>query len=330
MNRSHNKKSNIPEKHIYIIQGRCSVIFRTLILVLLALSISGSLIARELDNVLILNSDVSINKYSLANSEFKSKVSNLIGEIDLGSKWLDEKDIKNRILEIDPDIIYCIGSKAYQTAYKVGKDKNTIFSLVINWHRLPVGKNTYGISNELPQSMQLTMYRYFFPDINKIGVLYSKDYNKEWFDIAVESAEEMDIDIIGRSVRKPGGIKSALKKLLPKVDALWLIPDPIVIGNMDSVKMIFDKSEAAGKPILAYDKAFTNLGASFVMSADISTIGKQAAAIVNNIQTGQEIPNRIQGPAGSYIILNMKKVREYETKLNIEALDSVNEIIELK
>ncbi len=328
MNRSHNRKSNVPEKHIPLIQGRCSVVFRLLVLVLLTLFIPGSLIARENNNVLILNSDVSINKYSLTNTEFKSKVTNLIGDINLGSKWLDEKNIKNRIQEIDPGIIYCIGSKAYQMAYKMEKDKNIIFSLIINWHRLPLGKNTYGISNELPQSMQLTMYRYFFPDIKKIGVLYSKDYNKEWFDIAAESAEEMDIDIIGKSVRKPGGIKSALKKLLPKVDALWLIPDPIVISDMDSVKMIFDKSEAAGKPILAYDKSFANLGASFVMSADISTIGKQAAVFVNDIQTGQEISNRIQDPAGSYIILNMKKVREHGIKLNIEALDSVNEIIE--
>ncbi|MCP5006364.1 MAG: hypothetical protein GY941_20865, partial [Planctomycetes bacterium] len=166
MNRSHNRKSTVPEKYISLIQGRCSVIFRSLILVLLTLFISGSLIAREHDNVLILNSDVSINKYSLANTEFKSGVTNLIGEIDLGSKWLDEKNIKNKILEIDPDITYCIGSKAYQMAYKVGKDKNMIFSLIINWHRLTLGNNTYGISNELPQSMQLTMYRYFFPDIN--------------------------------------------------------------------------------------------------------------------------------------------------------------------
>ncbi|MCP5003006.1 MAG: hypothetical protein GY941_03510, partial [Planctomycetes bacterium] len=315
-------------KHISLIQGKYSVISRLLILVLLTLFISSSLIAREHDNVLILNSDVSINKYSLANTEFKSGVINLIGEIDLGSKWLNKKNIENKILEIDPDIIYCIGSKAYQTAYKVGKDKNLIFSLIINWHRLPVGKNTYGISNELPQSMQLTMYRYFFPDINKIGVLYSKDYNKEWFKIAVESAEEIDIDIIGKSVSKPGGIRSALNKLLPKVDALWLIPDPIIIGDMDSVKLIFDKSKAAGKPILAYDKAFTNLGASFVMSADISTIGKQAAVIVNNIQTRQQISNRIQDPTGSYIILNMEKVKEYGINLNVDALDSVNEIIE--
>lgn len=326
--RLYNRKLSFPEKRVSPIQKRRLIYFRPLILALLTLFISGSLIASEHNSVLILNSDVSINKYSLANTEFKSKVTNLIDEIDLGSKWMNENDIKNRILKLDPDIIYCIGSKAYQMAYKIEKNKNIVFSLIINWHRLPIGKNTYGISNELPQSMQLTMYRYFFPDTNKIGVLYSKDYNKEWFNTALESAEEMDIDIIGKSVSKQSEIKTVLKKLLPNVDALWLIPDPIVMRDIDSVKMIFNESKGAGKPIFAYDKAFINLGASFVLSADISTIGKQAAAIVNEIQTGEEVSNRIQNPAGSYIILNMKKVKEYGINLNIEALDSVNEIIE--
>ncbi len=178
MNRSHNRKLTVPEKHISVTLERCSVVFQFLILALLILFIPGTLIAREHKNVLVLNSSLSINKYSIANSEFNYHATNLIGEIDLDSKWLDEKEIKDKIMEMDPDIIYCIGSKAYRMACKVGKDKNIIFSLIINRHRLPVGKNTYGISYELPQSMQLTMYRYFFHDINKIGVLYSKEYNE--------------------------------------------------------------------------------------------------------------------------------------------------------
>jgi hypothetical protein len=40
-----------------------------------------------------------------------------------------------------------------------------------------------------------------------------------------------------------------------------------------------------------------------------------------------EIEEKVQHPAGSHIILNMKKVEEYGLNLNIEALDSVNEIV---
>ncbi|GJQ59987.1 MAG: hypothetical protein D8M57_17235 [Candidatus Scalindua sp. AMX11] len=301
---------------------------RILILTLFSISIVGSLMAREDDTVIVLNSDVSIDKYSVVHTEFKSRIINLADEIDLGSKWLDEEKVKKKILEVDPDIIYCIGSKAYQMAYKLRKGRKLVFSLMINWKRFPVRKNVYGISNELPQIMQLTMYRYFFPDINKIGVLYSKAYNVEWYKNTVKIAKEVGVDVIGRSIKNPDDIKSAVNKLLPDVDAVWLIPDPVVIRDVESVKVIFETSKDAKIPVFAYDKAFTGFGAALIISADISTMGKQAAGIVQEILTEGKISERVQNPAGSFIILNIKKVEEYDLRFNIEALDSVNEIIE--
>ncbi|MDR4499766.1 MAG: hypothetical protein MRK02_17885 [Candidatus Scalindua sp.] len=300
-----------------------------MILVLFSISIAGSLKAKEDKTVIVLNSDSSIDKYSVVHTEFKSRINNPVLEIDLGSKWLDEEEIKEKMIQIDPDIIYCIGSKAYQMAYKMRRDNKLVFSLMINWKRFPAGKNVYGVSNELPQIMQLSMYRYFFPDINKIGVLYSKAYNIEWFKNAVKSAKEVGIEVIGRSIRKPDDIKSALNKLLQEVDAVWLIPDPVVIRDIESVKVIFETSDKARKPVLAYDKAFIGFGATLITSADIPTMGKQAARIVQEILTEQEISERVQDPAGSFNILNMKKVEDYDLQFNNEALDSVNEIVKL-
>ena len=83
----------------------------------------------------------------------------------------------------------------------------------------------------------------------------------------------------------------------------------------------------AGKPIYTYDKAFADLGATLIMSADIPTMIRQSAEIVSNILEYLKIEEKAQNPAGSHIILNMKKVEEYGLNLNIEALDSVNEIV---
>ncbi len=305
----------------------CSVVLILFTSICLSLFIPSSLLAREDKGVIILNSDMSIYKYSLAQSELKSKITNLKGEIDLGSKWIDEKKIKKMIYEVNPDVIYCIGSKAYQMAYKLAEKKNIVFSLVINWRRHPIDKGTYGISNEPLQGIQLMMYRYFFKDVNKIGILYSNTYNKEWFDVAVESAKDVGISIIGKSISKPAKIESALNKLLPKVDALWLIPDPMVIYDIESVNKIFKQCQTSGKPIYTYDKAFAGLGATLIMSADIQTMIRQSAQIVSDIQEDRKIEEKVQNPAGSYIILNMKKVEEYGLNLNIEALDSVNEMV---
>ena len=162
INESFKKIANGLRTYIPFSKGiYCSVVL-ILFISLLSLFISSTLLAREDKGVIILNSDMSIYKYSLAQSELKSKITNLKGEIDLGSKWIDERKIKKMILELDPDVIYCIGSKAYQMAYKLAGKKNIVFSLVINWRRHPIDKTTYGISNELLQGIQLMMYRYFF------------------------------------------------------------------------------------------------------------------------------------------------------------------------
>lgn len=319
---------NIYFKKAFITQGGYySIIGRFFALVLLLLFTSKALLADDRGKVVIINSDMSIYKYSLAHTEFKLKLGSVAGEIDLGSKWKEETKVKQDIRKIDPDLIYCIGSKAYMLVHKLLKDRNIIFSSAINWHRLPLGKNTYGISNELPQGMYLTMYRYFFPHINKIGVIYSKAYNKEWLNVAKKAAKEMGIEIIGKSVRKHEDIESALNELLPEIDALWLTPDPIVLQNVLSVRRIFKYCENMSKPVFAYEKAFANIGATLVMSADIPTIGRQAAGMALDILANKKITERVQNPAGTHIIINMKKIEEYGLNLNTDALDSVNEII---
>ena len=328
MNKSFKKIANGLRIYIPFSKGiYCSVVLILFVSTFLTLFVSRTLLASEDKGVLVLNSDASIYKYSLAQSELKSKIANIKCEIDLGSKWKDERKIKKMILDINPGVIYCIGSKAYQMAYKLAEEKNIVFSLVINWRRHPIDKSTYGISNELLQGAQLMIYRYFFQDVSRIGILYSNKYNKEWFDAAAESAKDVGISIVGKPVNKSDKIDSALNKLLPKVDALWLIPDPMVISDIESVNKLFEQCQAAGKPIYTYDKAFTGLGATFIMSADIPTMIRQSAETVSSILENRKIEVKVQNPAGSHIILNMKKVEEYGLNLNIEALDSVNEII---
>lgn len=304
----------------------CSVLL-FFISVFLLLHLQELLLAETAGKVLILNSDMSIANYSLAHTGFKSKLTTTKDEIDLGSKWIDEAKIGDTIHDIDPDVIYCIGSKAYLMAYKLAENKNLIFSSLVNWRRFPMGKNTYGIATELLPSMQLTIYRYFFPEINKIGVLYNKDYNKEWLDIAVKDAKDVRINIIGKSINKQDEIESALQGLLTKVDALWLIPDPVVMSKIESVEHIFNQSDKTGKPVFAYSEAFVDSGATFIISADILTTGIQAAGLAIEILSDQKSTKKVQTPAGSHITLNLKMIEKYKIKLNMESLDSVNQII---
>lgn len=284
--------------------------------------------AAEKAKVLIINSNASVENYSKVQSKFTSTlVEEIVYEIDQKGGQIEQSTINDIISEKDPDIIFCIGSRAFKSAHKITKNKKIVFSSIINWQRLPIGKNAFGVSYELPTGMQLMMYRYFFPKIQKIGVLYSKKFSKEWIKSAVKEGENVGIAVIGKTLKEPEDLDAALKDILPQVDALWLTSDPIVLANKESVMKIIKQCNDLKKPVLAYNDGFVEYGAAISISADISIMGWQAAQIVDDLIAGIKPDERVLNPGGTYITLNPKKIEEYGIDFNEEAMDSVNRII---
>jgi putative ABC transport system substrate-binding protein len=272
------------------------------------------------EGILIVNSDKSVEKYATIQQEFIAELPTVkIFKINLAQETFQLSDI-------NPLIIYAIGSKAYNQV--IDTNKPLIFSSMINWRRFAITADTYGVALELPAEMQLFMYSYLFPDIHTLGVLYSKSHNSQWFELAVTQAEEVGLSLYGKAVANASEVSSALKQLLPKIDALWLISDPIVLHNSAQVQQIFDITATVKKPIFAYNTLFTKYGAVLTVAADLPTMGRQAADLAQSILEKQLIDTKIQLPAGSRITLNLKKVREYNININHSALSSVENIIQ--
>ncbi len=303
--------------------------FRIFVLLLLLVSANQWVFAAGHGDVIILNSDLSVLKYRLAQSTFESSYPGKTVSFDLGDgNFSMTAEFEKSLRDTKSDIIYAIGSKAYNVAQNIFANRKIIFSSIINWQRFEVTPSSYGIANELPAGMQLTIYRYFFPQIKKIGIIYSELYNKEWLESAVEAGRELNIDIIGETISKTDGLLPALNKILPQVDALWLISEPLALSSPKSVSEILELSNAFKKPVFAYREVFADLGATLAISADIPTMARQAAEIAIKLATGSAIENRVLHPAGSQIILNKQKIGAYGIELNAEAMDSVNRIIE--
>ena len=65
-----------------------------------------------------------------------------------------------------------------------------------------------------------------------------------------------------------------------------------------------------------------------IVSVDNPTTGRQAAAISREVLSGDVVKKKVQLPAGSHIILNLKKANEYGLKYGEMALSVVNRFIE--
>lgn len=279
------------------------------------------------DTYLIINSEASVQKYMLVQQSFKESVDAKTTEIDLASTTAERT--VSLVRSINPSLIYCIGSKAYLTIQDLAESRKVIVSSAINWQRFKLGKETFGVANELNTGMQLTMFKYFFPDVKTIGVIYSKTYNRQWLSNAKQSAEDVGIEIEAYSVRSTKGVSKGLNKILPKVDALWLITDPVALEDAATIEGVFKSADSQQKPIFTYSTAFITdkFSPAIMISPDIPTIGRQAASLAEEVMGGEAIDEKFQDPAGSAITLNMNIVKKYNLKLNEDALDSVNQLI---
>ncbi|MEO5332763.1 MAG: hypothetical protein H7839_12130 [Magnetococcus sp. YQC-5] len=282
-------------------------------------------------HILILNSDASVVKYTTTEKEFQAHLTLSYTSLDLGgdTRPVDTKQIQASINQLAPDVIFCIGTKALTVAQKLPTKHKLVFSSIMNWRRLPLDENTYGISNDLHVGMQVNMLHYLFPGMQRIGILYSEQFNKEWVELATIEAANAGIKIIGYPIKDVNQLDKILEERLSDLEAIWLIADPLVLANKNNVEKIFHFGEARKKPIFTYSDVFAPFGATMVMSVDLPTIARQAAMLAENLAKGMPPPKeRVPDPAGSNIALNKKKILRYGLPLNKKALGAVNTFIE--
>lgn len=318
---------------ILMVLGRVTQIVSQLIGVILlggALSlICNSVFAQEQQKILVLNSNQAVKKYALTQQAFDAAQQRYISTVvDLFASNSSADDLVELVNKNQFKGIYCIGTKAYFMARQALPEQKIVFSSIMNWRRLPQLDNSFGIAQELPAGMQLMMYRYLFPELKKVGVLYSEQFNKEWLKDALQAGQDVGLEVIGRNVSLETDLNVAISQLLSEVDALWLIADPMVLADRAAVVNIFRQAENARKPVLTYSDIFLDFGATLIISADIPTMGGQVATLLDDVIANTIDSEKVRNPAGSHIVLNMKRIKRYAIKLNKEALGSVNKIIE--
>ncbi len=277
------------------------------------------------EKILVVNSDGVVEKYATAQSAFRDTIGQPVKELNLAG--LTDAAAERAIRAEAPTAVYSIGAKAFLAASRAAKGKPIVVSSVINWQRLPAAAapGTHVVANELPSSSQLTLFRYFFPQVKRIGVLYSTDYNRQWMADAIAAGRDVGVEVIGVAVRTTAGARSELPKLLSRVDAIWVAADPVVLADEAAVRALFAAIRAAQKPVFTYSTAFTEFDPTLIVAPDVPTIGRQAASLVQGLRPGAR--KEIQSPAGSEVTLNLRAVKEYGLMLNEEAMDSVNNLI---
>jgi putative ABC transport system substrate-binding protein len=285
------------------------------------LTISLFLYAQD---VLVIDSNSKVEKYNESVDAFVKNFHKPYKILNIGT--MKSADIKESLYAQYPDIVYAVGSKAYQYAYKYIPEKKIFFSSIVNWKRLPKVDEMFGISNEIYSGMQLTLIKSVFPEIKSIGVVYSK-YTKNIVDDLKQNANKLGIKILSKEVTIDSIKNVDLTTLVKHSESMLIISDPIFLSNQTLVEKMFKISSKYKKPIFAYHKLFIKYGAILSISVDNPTIGRQMASIITDCLDDKKIKN-IQYPIGTKVVFNKKVAKKLGIKYSKNISYVASEIIE--
>lgn len=284
----------------------------------------------EPNKVLIVNTDTTISKYKKIATEFKNTLPKNAYqwlEFDVTAHKTPDNDLKQLIDRENPDSIYCIGSKAYSLSRDYATNRTLVFSAALNWQRLDIDSKTYGISNELSPGQEMTVLRMFFPKLKKIGILYSEEFMDEYVATLKKIAGSHNIEIIDTKITHHSESDSQLNELLPQIDLLWVIADPLVLKSSDSVLRVLEVANQYKKPVYAFSENIVEQGAALSISTSIETIGGQSGNLLMSLDEGRIPADRVQFPAGTSITLNLCAFEKLKIPVNEKMLSSVDQII---
>lgn len=283
--------------------------------------------------VAILVSD-SVVAYEDTADIFASSVNIPVVRFNLHGDIGRDPDLKQRLFDSNPKMILALGAKAAIVAKfwtRERQDIPVVFAMVLNWSRynlLSGQHNVAGIASETAPGNQFTSLALFAPDIERIGVVYSKQQSKHIIDNAKEIASDLGYELLAKEVSEPYEFQTAFNQLSHQVDAFWVLNDPVTytVENMAwmNKRCIQNRLVCVGQ-----SKNSARLGFMLSVNPDRKNIGIQAAGLARSIIHGKE-PEQFGAmpPIANEILVNLRTARKIGITISQSALDIATDVIE--
>ena len=204
---------------------------------------------------------------------------NLNGDADEGKRIIQNiKDNKHK-----PDLVLAVGILAATLVKEQFTDIPIIFCMVINHKRFNLeGNNITGISSEVSVEDQFTILKELLGARKNVGVIYDPTKTGNIVSEANRVIKKLEFNFIKKEVASESEVAPALKNMIDKIDALWMIPDSTVITKT-SLHAISKTLLEHHLPIFCTSDAIVKAGALVSVSPDYIHTGRQAARMAQTL-----------------------------------------------
>lgn len=241
--------------------------------------------------------------YDEAVAGFTKAYKGSINALVMKGSLADPGKLAGAIRKNNPKVILAVGLKAVKVLKSEISDIPIVFCMAMN----PVqnklrSRNTTGVDMEPTPKAQLQAFKETIPGLRKIGVIYDPKLTGPFVDKARKAAREVGIVLVALETKQKKDVPGALKEVIKKADAIWLIRDATVMSREFFNHILILQFEKK-IPLLAYSPMFVRKQAVCSFAASYSDLGKKAAEIVQKILSGTNVADiPIQSPQGTLTI----------------------------
>lgn len=156
----------------------------------------------------------------------------------------------------------------------------------------PHGAQWHQVSMVPQPGRALAAYRGLQPGLKRLAVFWAAYPGADYIEELRVAGEKAGIEIISARLKSPDSIPERLRHLLGKMDAFWLMPDPVLITR-SSLMVLASFSCANSLPFYAPTYSLLETGAAATFSPDFSEAGAAAAGAIAALRAGREVPRII-------------------------------------
>jgi putative tryptophan/tyrosine transport system substrate-binding protein len=245
---------------------------------LLGLLLLGASSARAAGVLVVRSQDLP--PYAAVDQAFTASIGQSVSRITLGGS----PEALARALSERPTLVLALGQEAARAVTALKPTAPVLCALV------PFPEKLDGRLVAVPMfaspKRQAQLLKQAVPGAKRVGLVYSPTHSRAVADAYGSAASAAGLTPVRYEVEGLRDFAGAVRKLVGRVDVLWLIPDPTLI-NAETFKFLVQTSFESKLPLVAYSQAMVKAGALLAVEAEYAEMGRRAGSAGRRLLAGE-------------------------------------------
>jgi putative ABC transport system substrate-binding protein len=226
-----------------------------------------------------------------------------------------------RIRAEKPSLLLAVGIKAAKVAQEL-MELPIVYCMVMDPRRQGLdGPRLVGVPLDIPAQVQLGELKRLLPSARTIGVVYNPQRSAAQVEEAQAAAQKLSLQLLAEPAGSAQEFPAAMARLLPKVQALWVLADSTIV-TQNSFRAMLESAYERKLPLVTFSDEFVAQGALAAVAPDFEGSGREAARLALEIARGKKPAELSVAEPKWNLIVNLSTARSLGVEVPSEVLKS--------